>query len=220
MAVQRVLEMTRVLVVDDHGTFAEMLAGVLDGEPDLGCVGHAHNAAMAVDMYAELKPDVVIMNVELTASVDGGLAVTRALLAGDPGARVVLFAAHASGPSVVRALDAGACGLVAKEGRLEQLLSALRAVRSGRVRVYPGPMSGLVPVPGQEAVLLTAREHDVLSLMGQGLDVRTIAAELRISVHTCRDHVKEVLGKLGAHSQLEAVVLAVRKGMITLDLAA
>ena len=120
----------------------------------------------------------------------------------------------------MRALDAGACGLVTKDGRLEQLLSALRAVRSGRVRVYPGPMSGLVPVPGQEAVLLTAREHDVLSLMGQGIDVRTIAAVLQISVHTCRDHVKEVLGKLGAHSQLEAVVLAVRKGMIVMDLAA
>ena len=219
MAVQRVLVMTRVLVVDDHGTFAEMLAGVLDGEPDLGCVGHAHNAALAVDMYAELKPDVVIMNVELTAAVDGGLVVTRALLDVDPGARVVLFAAHASGASVVRAINAGACGLVAKAGRLEQLLSALRAVRSGRVRVYPGPMSGLVPVQG-EAVLLTGRERDVLSLMGQGMDVRTIAAELQISVHTCRDHVKEVLGKLGAHSQLEAVVLAVRKGMIVMELAA
>lgn len=220
MAVQRVREMTRVLVVDDHGTFAEMLAGVLDDEPDLGCVGHAHSAALAVDMYAKLKPDVVIMNVELTASMDGGLAVTRALLAGDPGARVVLFAAHASGASVVRALDAGACGLVTKDGRLEQLLSALRAVRSGRVRVYPGPMSGLVPVQGEGAVPLTAREHDVLSQMGQGMDVRSIAAELQISVHTCRDHVKEVLGKLGAHSQLEAVVLAVRRGMITMELAA
>ena len=209
--------LTRVLVVDDHSTFAEMLATVLNREPDLESVGHAKSGPVAVAMYEDLRPDLVTMDLELSGSAGGGLEATRAILALDPHARVVVLTAHATATFVGRAMDAGACGFVAKDGNLAQMLHALRAVRSGQVQVYPGLMSELLALQREESVMLTIRERDVLRLMGHGMDVHSIAKELGVSVHTCRDHVKQVLAKLGAHSQLEAVVIAVRRGILEME---
>jgi DNA-binding NarL/FixJ family response regulator len=209
----------RVLVVDDHQTFAELLALALAGQPSLRYVGHARNAAEALRLVGEVQPDVVLMDVQLP-DVDG-ITVTERLLALYPAIRVVVLTAYTEPALVARAATAGASGFLTKDGALGDVLHALHTAHGGGMTVSSHLLAGLLSSPGQPepgpsvpGTRLTSREYEVLRLMGRGLDVRTIARELTISPHTCRGYVKILLAKLGAHSQLEAVAIATRRGML------
>jgi DNA-binding NarL/FixJ family response regulator len=208
----------RVLVVDDHKTFTDLVVMALEAEPDLECVGAAHDASAARAMVAQLDPDVVLMDVNLKA--DNGLDLTEELLAARPELRVVVLTAHSDVPMMRRAARIGACALLPKDGSLPELLEALRHSRPGGFRVHPtllhafiteglGSAGADTPTPS-----LTAREQRVLELLAEGRDVRCISKELAISVHTCRGYVKSLLSKLDAHSQLEAVVVARTHGLV------
>jgi DNA-binding NarL/FixJ family response regulator len=207
----------RVLVVDDHDTFAELLVGALDREVDLSCVGHATTAAEGVAMVDRLRPDVVLMDIQLP-DMDG-FAATEQILAADSTVRVVILTAHASAHLVARAARAGACAFLHKTGHLSDVLTTLRTARTGDLTIDPALAARLVKrgVTTPSRPTLTPREQEVLELMGTGKDVTTIARELQMAPHTCRGHVKSLLAKLGAHSQLEAVIVAVRTGLIHLD---
>lgn len=209
----------RVLVVDDHSTFAELLTGAIDREGDLVSVGHATNGADAVAMFARLRPDVVLMDVQLP-DIDG-FAATAATLAMSPDARVIILTAHVTADAVARAAAIGACGFLAKDGHFADLLSTVRTAKRGSLAVDPGLVTRLIDQPrtARRALArpLSQRELSVLLRMADGRDVTTIAHELHISSHTCRGHVKSVLSKLGAHSQLEAVIIAVRIGLIQIN---
>jgi len=205
----------RVLVVDDHRTFAELLARALSGEPDLECVGDtqsAHGARLQVDL---LHPDVVVTDVDLGPDAEDGIALTQSLTAACPHLLVVVLSALADKDLVRRAAAAGAVGVVPKDGSVAELLDVLRRVRRGDLVLHPELMSSLLTGggPSRDPAALTPREHDVLELLAAGLDTRTIARELSISVHTCRGYVKSLLVKLDAHTQLEAVVTASRLGL-------
>lgn len=209
--------MIRVLVVDDHRTFTDLVSMALDAQPDLECVGAARDAAGARALVDDLLPDVVLMDVNLGAT--GGLELTSELLARHPDLRVVVLTAHGSPAVIRRAVAVGACAVLPKDGSLPELLSTLRSAGPGSVQVHPSLMQGLVGGPGDEeekplGVSLTPRESHVLHLLAQGYDVRAIAKELRISVSTCRGYVKSLLMKLDAHSQLEAVVIAGMHGLL------
>jgi DNA-binding NarL/FixJ family response regulator len=123
---------------------------------------------------------------------------------------------------ISRAAAAGAAGFVAKTSALEQVLDAIRSARSGSMVVDPAFLAGLLTsrsrqpehVPDGGRPALTPREMEVLKLLGSGLDPRTIARQLSISLHTCRGYVKSMLAKLDCHSQLEAVVTASRLGLL------
>ena len=213
----------RILVVDDHKTFTDLVRMALDAEPDLTCVGAAHTVAQARSMVEQHPPDVVLMDVNLKA--EDGLDLASEIMASHPELRVVVLTAHADRQVMSRAARAGACALLPKDGSLPELLESLRAARSGEFRVQPALLHDIV-VEGRTsepattpAVQLTPREGRVLELLAQGVDVRTIARELTISVHTCRGYVKAVLAKLGAHSQLEAVAAARAQGLLHEDRA-
>jgi DNA-binding NarL/FixJ family response regulator len=206
----------KVLVVDDHSTFAELLTGAIDRESDLVSVGHATTGADAVAMFAELRPDVVLMDVQLP-DIDG-FAATAQILATSPHARVIMLTAHVTADAVANAAASGVCGFLAKDGHFADLLNTLRTARPGSLAVDPELVTRLVDQPrtARRALArpLSQRELSVLVRMADGRDVTSIAHELHISSHTCRGHVKSVLSKLGAHSQLEAVIVAVRSGLI------
>ena len=206
----------KVLVVDDHSTFAELLTGAIDREGDLVSVGHATTGADAVAMFAELRPDVVLMDVQLP-DMDG-FGASAQILAMSPDARIVMLTAHVSADAVANAAESGVCGFLAKDGHFADLLSTVRTARPGSLAVDPQLVTRLIDQPrtARRALArpLSQRELSVLVRMADGRDVTTIAHELQISSHTCRGHVKSVLSKLGAHSQLEAVVVAVRIGLI------
>ena len=210
----------RVLVVDDHGTFAELLTGAIDREPDLVSVGHAPTGGSAVAMYAELRPDVVLMDLQLP-DMDG-FAAAAAIVAMNPEARVIVLTANVSADSVAKAAGSGVCGFVSKDGRLGDLLNTVRTATPGSLAVDPALVTRLFdrpPPPPRPALArpLSKRELAVLVGMADGNHVTSIAHQLRISSHTCRGHVKSLLSKLGAHSQLEAVIIAVRIGLIQIS---
>jgi len=206
----------RVLVVDDHQTFADMLALALSSEPDLQCVGTAGSGAEAVAMVVELRPDVVIMDIEMPHS--DGLAATRRLREVVPDLVIVVVTAHRDPQWVLRATQAGASAFVPKNGSLPEMLDVLRRARVGAMLVAASAF-GSAPVAGSARttappVELTQRERDVLNCLGRGMATKAIARVLGISLHTCRGYVKSLLAKLGASSQLEAVVTAQRLGII------
>jgi DNA-binding NarL/FixJ family response regulator len=208
----------RVLVVDDHLTFAELLVRALDGEPDLQCVGHAQSAQEARRLVADLEPDLVLADVRLGPGGEDGISLTSALTTAHPDVRVVILTAYADGDLVRRAAAAGASGIVPKDGSLSEMLDVLRRARSASLVLHPELLNSLLSPPAREpaaaASTLTSREQQVLELLAQGLDARAIARRLGISVNTCRGYVKTLLTKLDAHTQLEAVVTATRRGLI------
>ena len=213
-------QVTRVVVVDDHRTVAELLSAALDREPDLQVVGVAGDADEAVRVVGDTLPDVVVMDVQLPGA--DGFEATRRLLAALPETRVVMLTAHTDADVVVRAAAAGACAFLPKDGSLSRLLTAVRRARVGAFEFHPPTPSAdgepvrsvVVGQDGQVIAPLTPREREVPALMGEGLDVRTIAATLRITEHTCRGYVKALMAKLGARTQLQAVVTAWRAGLL------
>jgi DNA-binding NarL/FixJ family response regulator len=206
----------RVAVVDDHATVSELMARALDHEPGIRCVGTAASAAAARLLVRVEKPDAVIMDVQLGA--DDGIALTAELVAEQPGLRVVILTALTAPALVQRAAAAGACSLLPKNGALDDVVGALRTAAYGGLMVHPQLLRELVTASGTRAVAspaLTGRELDVLRLLGDGRTVRQIAVQLTISEHTARGHVKKLLQKLDAHSQLEAVAVATKLGLLT-----
>jgi DNA-binding NarL/FixJ family response regulator len=204
-----------VLVVDDHRTFADLLEVALDAEADLSCVGSAHDVATGLAMVDELCPDLVVMDVQLG---DGdGISATTVITRRHPDVRVVVLTAHADADLMRRAAEAGACCLLPKDGSLPDLLEALRTASRGGFIVHPTLLKNLVsarPAGTMYIPPLSPREQDVLELLADGSDVRSIAEELGISLNTCRGYVKSLLAKLNAHSQLEAVAVANRNGLL------
>lgn len=213
------LTQQRVLVVDDHRTFAELLMMALAAEPDLECVGRASTAREAYRLVDELAPDLVVMDVQMP-DIDG-IEATRRLLSKRPDLRVVVLTAHTDPSYLVRAAAAGACAFLPKDGGLEEMLATLRSATQGMLVLQPDQLAALAahrdPVPPARANnvdALTPREREVLELLAQGLDPRSISRLLGISLNTSRGHVKSLLAKLHAHTQLEAVVNARRLGIL------
>lgn len=212
-------DVKRVVVVDDHQTFTELLALALDSLPDLECVGQAHSAAAAHDLVHRAVPDIVLVDVALGG--DRGLALSAELLARHDHLRVVALTAQASRALALGALRAGVSALLHKEGSLRHLLSTLRTSRRGAFVVAPELLQALTIRTGDDhvdvvplATPLSDREIETLALMAEGLDARGGARRLDISVHTYRGHVRRVLTKLHAHSQLEAVAIAKRHRLL------
>ncbi|MEV0895763.1 response regulator transcription factor [Actinoplanes sp. NPDC049802] len=212
-----------VLVVDGHQTFAELLGHALAGQPDLRWVGHARTGAEAIRLAAELRPDVIVLDPELSDA--DGIAIAELIRVRQPDSRVVILTASEEQSLVRRATTAGAAGFLSKNGALGDVLNALRTAHRGSMTVSTDILARLLrstdPATATRGAVanggLTVRENEVLQLMAAGLDARSAARRLGISVHTCRGYQKAVLAKLGAHSQLEAVAIATRRGLLRSD---
>lgn len=209
----------RLVIVDDHHAFAEALSLAVGLESDIECVGTAPSVEEALRLAKEFQPDVVLMDVRLPDrdGIEGTAAIKQLL----PRTRVVVLTGHADVGLMARAAQAGAAGFLAKESKIVDILRAIRTAGEGGMLIEPATLPRVlkaIPRPepggGTRYGQLTEREQEVLGLMGQGMDPQTIARQLSISLHTCRGHVKSILGKLGAHSQLEAVVVALRQGLL------
>lgn len=201
----------RVLIVDDHTTFNELLTGALERESDLSCVGSARTVEEAVEQFSAVRPDVVVMDYHLHGG--NGLDASARILSIDRTARIVMLTGDPTPEALERAARIGVRAYLPKDSSLTTLLDAVRHGRSGGMVVDPLLLSRMTP-QASAGPLLTARELGVLRLMATGNDVRTNAAILGISESTCRGHVKSILAKLHAHSQLEAVAIANRRGML------
>lgn len=205
MTTEVVVAVQRVLVVDDHRVFSDLLMLALDADPGFSCVPPADSVAQGRQVVAAEDFDVAVIDVQLG---DGdGFVLAEEILATRPEVRVVMLTAYPRPDLVQRAVSIGASGLLAKDGSLADLVEGLRSASPAR------PV--LVDLPGPDHDL-TVRELEVLTLLAGAADVRAIAKTLGISPHTARDHVKSVLAKLGASSQLDAVVEAARRGIVAI----
>ncbi|CAN5455056.1 response regulator transcription factor [soil metagenome] len=209
--------MIRILLVDDHTTFTELLAGALDREPDLCTVGTADSGAHALELSAELLPDLIVLDHHLP---DGsGLAFVSMILAASPLSRIVVLTGDPSPEALNQAAAVGVSAFLPKDGSLAGLIDTIRHAVVGSFSVHRSLVALFsaqvrLPEPGQPGQTLTHRELDVLGLMAEGTEVRIIAQTLGISENTCRGYVKSILGKMEAHSQLEAVVNATKLGLV------
>lgn len=209
----------QVMIVEDHFALSESLGLAIDFETDMECVGLAPTIGEALELMARCAPDVVLMDVLLP---DGdGIDATARLKAICPQAAVLVLTAHPDPALMVRAAEAGASGFLRKESRVAEVLRAIRLAAGGALALEVGSLRNLLatlregPPPARARPLpLTAREQEVLTLMSAGLGPKAIATRLGMTVHTCRSHVKSILGKLGAHTQLEAVVVAARHQLL------
>lgn len=202
---------TRVLLVDDHRMFAELLAIRLGEFDDIEVVGRSATAAEAVDAAAHLTADVVVLDYRLPDA--DGIELAAMLTAAQPECRLVMLTGYQD-PHVLRDAVAADCvGFVTKDRDIDQLVGALRAAARGEAILSPDDLR-LVSAGGPSTGPLTEREVEITGLLATGASTRAIAQRLFISVNTVRNHVQRVLQKLGAHSRLEAVATARRLGVI------
>jgi len=206
----------RVFIIDDHRMFTQAVAAALTEEPDMEVVGTVDNLADARRELATVEADVILLDQRLP---DGqGTHAAAELRALRPGAKVVLVTA-AMDPSVLNeALAAGCAGFVTKGDSIDALSAAVRAAASGATPVSPAMLNRLTGGDPNGANLtepLTPRETAVLLFLADGMSNEEISKRLFISIHTLRNHIQSIISKLGAHSKLEAVSIAIREGLIT-----
>ncbi|HVL89343.1 MAG TPA: response regulator transcription factor [Actinomycetota bacterium] len=205
----------KVLIVDDHRVFAEALTLALGKESDIQVADPpALTGEDAVHAVQEFEPDVVLMDVGLPG-IDG-IEATRRIREARPGTAVVILTSEAGASRLPAAAAAGACGYLDKTVALDDLGAAVRAAFAGQILLPEASPAGAADAPALTAPfdMLTPREQEVLELLAEGLPNRDIARRLVLSVRTVDTHVHNLLIKLGVHSKLEAVVKAMRAGVI------
>ena len=207
----------RVLIVDDHRVFVESLARLLADESDIVVVGTASGVTEALRVSSALDPDVFLVDYVLP---DGdGVHLATELRHRHPTAMVVMLTSMADDRVLLAAIDAGCAGFLTKDRAASEVVDAVRTVAAGEALVSPDLLARLLPRLSQKRQSrrfdLTDRESQLLGLMAEGGANKAIAKELNLSVNTVRNYVQSVLSKLGAHSKLEAVAIAVREGLVT-----
>ena len=204
----------RVLLADDHGVVREGLRAVLSSEPDLEVVGEAASGKEAVERAAELRPDAILMDIQMPGI--NGIEATRRILEANLKVGIVVLTMFEDDDSVFSAMRAGARGYVLKGAPPGEILKVLRAVAGGEARFGPEIARRLVNFfsapklssPEDALPELTAREREILDLIAGGHSNATIAARLFVSPNTVRNHVTHIFAKLQVADRAQAIVRA------------
>lgn len=203
----------RVLIADNHAVMRKGLSLILQYEPDLEAVAEASNGAEAVALFRKHRPDVTLM--DLRMPVMDGAEATEQICAEFPGARIILLSTYDGDEDVYRGLRAGARAYLLKESPAEELLDTIRLVHTGQTRITEAAGTRLAErLSGPE---LTERERGVLRLMAQGQSNQEIAAALFVSEGTVKFHINHILSKLGVGDRTQAVVTALKRGIVILE---
>ena len=205
----------RVLIAEDQRIVREGLIALLEDEDEIAIAGVASNGQQAIELFEQLRPDVVLMDLQMPV-LDGPEATQR-IRERSPDARILVLTTYATDEFIFKALRAGARGYLLKDASADELLAAIRDIHEGRTQRAPAVAARLVAGvsnPAPEA--LTARELEVLTLLGQGRSNGEIADSLTIAPRTVKVHVQNILGKLGASNRTEAVSIALRQKLISL----
>ena len=210
-----------VAIIDAHQTFCDLLQLAVGQTADLTCVAAATTVDDGLAVVRQLRPDVVVVGLEFPDDHRDGLDVASNLTGDDPDVRIVVLTHNPDIELLPRAAAAQVSSLMCKGGALGDLYTTLRFAERGGFTVQPELLRALAsPLPARTPArtpagleLLTRREREVLDLLLAGADMRRIARSLGITLNTCRLHVRTLLAKLGAHSQLEAVAIARREGL-------
>ncbi|MEO7442646.1 MAG: response regulator transcription factor [Acidimicrobiales bacterium] len=218
-------DVVRVLVADDQALFRKGLGVVLGGETGVEVIGEAENGQQAVEKARELAPDVVLMDVRMPLL--NGIEAARQIRADVPCTKILMLTVSDDEDDLFEAIKAGANGYLLKEISVEEVAESVKAVARGESRITPSMASKLLVEfnalakrahdrPQLPGPVLTAREMEVLRLVAKGMSNREIADQLFISDNTVKNHVRNILEKLHLHNRMEAVVYAMRDGLLDL----
>ena len=204
--------MIRILLADDHPVVRDGLAAMLGTQPDFEVIGEAGTGAAAVTEAERLRPDVVLMDLEMP--VLDGIEAIRRLRVADPSIQVLVLTAFDTDERIFGALQAGAQGYLLKGAPRAEIFAAIRTVSSGKALIPPVVASKLLRQMREEPDALTDREREVLALLASGLSNREISGRLSITERTVKFHVSAVLSKLGAKNRTQAARLARERGFV------
>lgn len=210
--------MIKVVIVDDHLVVAETLAATLGDHDDISVVGIARSGRQGIEMIQQLKPDVAVVDFRLPDM--SGSEVIRQLNESGNVCRCVVLTGTGLDRAFLESIEAGAAGFVTKDQRFDEVLDAVLAASRGEVRFPSALLARALPELRRGATStwrLTPRERGVLQLLALGRSNTEIAEHLTITTNTVRNHVANVLMKLGARSRGEAVAIATREGLVSVD---
>ena len=210
-----------VLIVDDHDLFRAGLAKMLQAEADVELLAQASRGKLGVQLARELRPDVILMDLRMP-DLDG-IDATREICAHDPGARVIALTVASDEKDVSDAVLAGACGYLLKDTPISEIVAAVKAAAGGDSWLSPRAAAAVLDrmrrqhvatTPGAEPLdLLSPRELEILRFVARGYENAEIAAELNISPRTAKNHLSNLLAKLGMSNRVQAAIYAVRRGI-------
>ena len=214
----------RVLLAEDHAIVREGLRSLLEKQPDMEVVCEAEDGRIAVERARELLPDVVIM--DITMPNLNGVEATRQIIKEFPQIKVIALSIHSDRRFVANMLGAGATGYVLKEGLLDELIKAIRAVTAGQSYlsskitgiVVEDYVKGLATVVDSPLSFLTNRERRVMQLIAKGKSTEQIALELLVSTRTVEANRRKIMEKLNAHTIADLVKIAIVENLVALEL--
>ena len=202
----------RILIAEDHLIARVGLKTIIGMQPDMRVVAEAANGAQAAELYRKHKPDITLMDVRMP--VMSGVDAVIAIRAEFPEARIIALSTYGGDEDIRRALAAGVRSYLTKDVLHDELIRAIRAVHAGATYLPPAVAAAL------EASIfpadLSSREIEVLELIVKGHGNKQIAFELGIAEHTVKNHVKNILSKLGADDRTQAATAAIQRGIIHL----
>jgi DNA-binding NarL/FixJ family response regulator len=203
----------RVLIVEDHFLARMALQSVLSVQKNLQIVGEASDGAQGVALYAELLPDVVLLDLRLPRMT--GFEVLASIRKTNPAARIIVLSNYQGSEDIYRALRGGAMGYLTKDASGDEVLTAIESVVRGRRHVPVAVLNRLAE--RMPAMDLTPREAEVLTCITRGQSNREIGEALGIAEKTVRIHVSAVLDKMGARDRTQATIFALQRGLVHLD---
>ncbi len=213
--------MIRLMLADDHRMLREGLSRSMS-EHGFDVVGEARDGAEAVNMAQRLTPDVILMDVSMPEM--DGVEACRQVRAAVPETKVVMLTMHADQEVLANAIRAGACGYMVKDCSTEEIAGAVRTVFSGEVALSPQLAASMLDevrklaiVPTREDRVVTKREEEVLQLIADGCSTSEVADQMYISQKTVKNHLASIYQKLDARDRTQAILRAVRMGIISLD---
>ena len=204
------MDKTRVLVVDDHPLMRVGIAAIIDECEDMCTVGYAGSGTEAVRLFADLSPDIVVMDLKLPGL--SGVEAIRAIRRRNPEACVIVLTTFEGDEDIHQALEAGARGYIIKGMSHEVLMDGLRRVRQGR-RFVPAPVAQILQSRVRDSDL-SPREREVLELIVGGKSNKEISEELGISQATVKTHIRVIFGRMGVSDRTQAAVAALQRGLI------
>lgn len=202
----------RVLIADDHSIVRQGLATIINRDPEMTVIAQAEDGQQAIALFREYQPDVTLMDLRMPQV--GGVEAITAICAEFKPARIVVLTTYDGDEDIYRGLQSGAQGYLLKDAKPNELLNAIRTVHRGQQYIPPDVGAKLVQRMSNPE--LTERELEVLRLMAQGTSNLDIAAALSISESTVKSHVNRILSKLGVNDRTQAVIVAVKRGIVNL----
>ncbi|BAY99840.1 two-component response regulator NarL subfamily protein [Tolypothrix tenuis PCC 7101] len=202
----------RVLIVDDHAIVRQGLATIINRDPEMTVIAQAEDGEAAIACFGEHQPDVTLMDLRMPQM--GGVAAITAICNQFKPARIIVLTTYDGDEDIYRGLQAGAKGYLLKDAKPNELLNAIRMVYRGQQ--YIPPEVGAKLVQRMSNPELSERELEVLGLMAQGMSNSDIATALTIGESTVKSHVNRILSKLGVSDRTQAVIIAVKRGIVSL----